>query len=63
MYRKAIEKTGHHEETASAQKTFAKDVQSLVTVIEELGNPFEEDSQDLLVLDIADHRHCLSCSD
>ena len=33
------------------QNTFARDVRSLVAVIEELGNPFEEDSQDLLVLD------------
>ena len=33
------------------QNTFARDVHSLVAVIEELGNPFEEDSQDLLVLD------------
>ena len=29
----------------------ARGVRSLVAVIEELGNPFEEDSQDLLVLD------------
>ena len=31
--------------------TFARDVRTLVAVIEELGNPFEEGSQDLLVLD------------
>ena len=31
--------------------SFAKNVHSLVTVIEELGNPFEEESQDLLLLD------------
>ena len=37
--------TRHHDQTASV------DVRSLVTVIEELGNPFEEESQDLLVLD------------
>jgi len=28
-----------------------KDVRSLVGVIEELGNPFEEESQDLVILD------------
>lgn len=36
------------------KKGFAKDVQSLVAVIEEMGNPFEEDSLDLLVLDTRD---------
>ena len=47
--------THHHDQAASVQISFAKDVHSLVTVIEELGNPFEEESQDLLVLDeIAD---------
>ena len=45
------EETRHHEETPSVQNTFARDVRSLLAVIEELGNPFEEDSQDLLVLD------------
>lgn len=45
------EETRHHEETPSVQNTFARDVRSLVAIFEELGNPFEEDSQDLLVLD------------
>ena len=43
--------TQHHDQVASIQIYFARDVQSLVTVIEELGNPFEEESQDLLVID------------
>ncbi len=43
--------TRHHDQATSVQISFAKDVCSLVTVIEELGNPFEEESQDLLVLD------------
>ena len=43
--------TRHHDQAASVQISFAKDVRSLVTVIEELGDPFEEESQDLLVLD------------
>jgi len=43
--------TRHHDQTTSVQTSFAKDVCSLVTAIEELGNPFEEKSQDLLVLD------------
>ena len=42
--------TYHHDQTASVQTSFARDVHSLVTVIEELGNPFKEESQDLLVL-------------
>ena len=42
------EETRQHEETPSVQNTFARDVRSLVAVIED---PFEEDSQNLLVLD------------
>ena len=41
----------HHDQIASVQTTFAKHVRSLVAVIEEFGNPFEEESQDLIVLD------------
>ena len=51
MHPRNQEETRHHEETPSVQNTFARDVRPLVAVIEELGNPFEEDSQDLLVLD------------
>ena len=40
----------HHDQTPSVQKEFEKDVTSLINVIEELGNPFEEESNDLLVL-------------
>ena len=47
MHPRNQEETRHHEETPSVHNTFARDV----AVIEELGNPFEEDSQDLLVLD------------
>lgn len=43
--------TRHHDQTPSVQMSFAKDVRSLVNVIEQLGNPFEEDSMDLIVLD------------
>ena len=43
--------THHHDQTASVQISFAKDVRSLLTVIEDMGNRFEEESQDLLVLD------------
>ena len=41
----------HHEETPSAQSKFAEQVQSLISVISETGNPLLEESSDLLVLD------------
>ena len=41
----------HHDQTTSVQASFTKDVRSLVKVMEELGNPFEEDSPDLVALD------------
>ena len=52
------EGTHYHDQMASVQLSFAKDVHSLVPVIEELGNPFEEESQYLQVLDtkeVAEH--------
>ena len=33
----------HHDQTPSVQTSFAKDVCSLVSVMEDLGNPFEEE--------------------
>ena len=43
----------HYDQTARihVQNTFMKDVCSLVNVMEELGNPFEEESKDLFVVD------------
>ena len=43
--------TEHHNQTPSIQATFARDVCSLVSTMEEFGNPFEEESSDLLVFD------------
>ena len=40
------------DQTPSVQASFVKDVRSLVGVIEKMGNPFEEESQDLVILDI-----------
>ena len=44
----------HHDTTLSAQKAFAKDVRSILAVTKDLGDPFEEDSLDLQVLDTKD---------
>ena len=41
----------HHEDEKGFQKSFHKDVKSFVQVLEEFGNPFEDDSKDLTVLD------------
>ena len=43
--------TKHHDQMASVQAAFVKDVRSLMSVIEDLRNPFEEESSDLLILD------------
>ena len=44
----------HHEEATHVQKAFERDLRSLVSTIEEMGNPFTEDSSDLLALDSRD---------
>lgn len=44
----------HHEQTRSSQVLFAKQVQSMVEVVEEMGNPFLEETKDLLKLDTRD---------
>ena len=41
----------HHEHTACAQVKSATEVGDLVQVLEDMGNPFMEESEDLLVLD------------
>ena len=44
----------HHEEAKHVQRAFARDVKRLANTIEEMGNPFTENSNDLLVLDSRD---------
>ena len=44
----------HHEEVKGLQEAFAKEVENLCSTIEEMGNPFKESSEDLLVLDTRD---------
>jgi hypothetical protein len=41
----------HHEQKEHVQMRFARDVKALIGVMEEMGNPFNELSDDLLVLD------------
>ena len=48
---KAKENLKHHEEHRSFQISFHQDVKSLVTAVEDLGNPFLEETSDLFVLD------------
>ena len=44
----------HHEQHPGVQASFLKDVKSLIAVFIEMGNPFLERGQDLLVLDTKD---------
>ncbi len=44
----------HHEQTKSMQVAFFNQVKALSDIIEEMGNPFIDESNDLLVLDTRD---------
>lgn len=44
----------HHEQKSGVQEEFLKEVKALVTVLDEMGNPFLERSEDLLVIDTRD---------
>ena len=46
--------TRHYEESNPAQVSFAQDVQSLTDIIEQMGNPFTENSSDMIILDTRD---------
>ena len=41
----------HHEQQPGVQSVFLKDVQSLTLVLQDMGNPFLEESNDLFVLE------------
>lgn len=45
-----IQNKNHHEQTKACQKLFFNDVNTLVRVFDEMGNPFDEQSEDLLRL-------------
>ena len=47
----ANEKVRHHEQTARAQLQFFEKVGKLYRVMKEMGNPFQEETADLLTLD------------
>ena len=44
----------HHDQQPGVQAAFLRDVTALLKVLEEMGNPFLEQSQDLLVIDTSD---------
>ena len=41
----------HHEQLPSIQREFTKDVRSVVSTMNDLGTPFDDDTQDLFLLD------------
>ena len=47
--------TSHHEQKRHIQSAFPQDVRSLTEVVEEMGNPLLENSEDLLVGQL---QHC-----
>ena len=48
---RAKEDIRHHEQTAQSQKTFTDKVQKLFGVTTNLGNPFQDESKDLIAMD------------
>ena len=46
-----LQDSKHHNQSSSEQSAFLRDVQSMSKVMEDFGDLFDEDSQDLLVLD------------
>ena len=51
------EDTRHHEQRPGVQSAFVTDVKALVSTFVDLGNPFTEDSEDLIVLDSREVAH------
>ena len=44
-------KTSHHEDAPSEQKKFLQDIKEMTETIKEYGNPFLEESRELVSLD------------
>ena len=55
----ANESVRHHDHTEHAQRTFFKKVHKLCTTLKEMGNPFQEETNDLLSLDTKQLPHQL----
>ena len=53
----------HHDETVSVQAALVKDIRSLVDITDELGNPFEEESEELIALQHKGICRFLSCQE
>ena len=51
-----VPKYQHHEQTPATQTAFARDVLNVVASFEELGNPFTEESEDLIAVHTKDDR-------
>jgi len=52
--RDVSKQTKHHEQIPTTQRSFLEKVQRLTNTLEEMGNPFQEESGDLLSLDTKD---------
>ena len=48
--RKGSSQINHHEQTYATQRLFVKQLNSLVDIIDDMGNPFDEESSDILRL-------------
>ena len=55
--REGTAQTSHHEQTERAQKVFLDNVEKFFQTITDMGNPFQEESNDLLSLDTKDIAH------
>ena len=51
MEKSISEQTKHHEQTPNSQKRFSQNVNDLVSAFQQAGNPFLEESKDLIALD------------
>ena len=49
--------TNHHEQTTKAQQVFLERVDTFFQVFTDMGNPFKQESRDLLSLDTNDTAH------
>jgi len=55
--KQTVEYTSHHEQGPRSQRMFIEQVDKFVQAVNGLGNPFQEESQDMLSLDTKDIAH------